>query len=124
MKAEKGYDPADVEEAKKQAWASTTTRYPWKYEEFLVTTKDWVFHPVKGGAIATHGPEIHAVVFPNSLDKRAKLILNEVLKEYGYAITSTTLGNEIGESFVAKRGFYKTHIVGDVQYWRLDNHGT
>ena len=100
---------ADDIDAKYLAWQSTTQRSDWSYDEFCEITKDWNVFPVKGGAVLTNGPQIHACIFPNSLSKKALKVLYTVLQEYGEAITSTKIGNKTGETFVSKLGFKKIH---------------
>lgn len=112
---------ATKEAARYVAWQSTKDRASWTYEEFCEATHNWVVHPVRGGAVLARGSELHACVFPNSMSRKALKILDETLKEHGEVITTTSVGNLIGESFVSKLGFKKTNVINNVQYWRLTN---
>jgi hypothetical protein len=110
-----------IEAARYTAWKSTINRASWTYEDFCKATHDWVVHPVKGGAVLARKSELHACIFPNSMSRKVLKILNETLKEHGEVVTSTSVGNLIGESFVSKLGFKRTHVINNVQYWRLTN---
>jgi hypothetical protein len=110
-----------VEAARYTAWESTRDRASWTYEEFCKATQDWVVHPVRGGAVLARESELHACVFPNSMSRKALKILDKTLKEHGEVVTSTFVGNSIGESFVSKLGFKRTNVINNVQYWRLTN---
>ena len=106
----------DAIDAKVKAWKSTLLRTNWTYDQFCKATEGWSVFPVRGGAVLAKGNEIHACIFPNTLDKRCLKILDFILEQYDEAVTSTELGNEIGERFVTKLGFNKTHAVGNTQY--------
>ena len=112
-----------IEAARHTAWKSTLGRASWDYKSFCEIIDGWNIHPVKGGAVLTNGPEIHACVFPNSMSKKALAILRETINTHGEAITSTKVGNVVGETFVTKLGFKKTHVINNTQYWRM-THGT
>lgn len=102
------------------AWETLRDRSDMTLEEFLRATIEWDFVEVRGGAVALHGPEIHACIRPNTFSRKILVTLKKVLTEYGYAITSVTVGNKAGESLVTKLGFHKIHLIGTTQYWRLD----
>lgn len=111
----------DIEAARYTAWQSTLKRAAWDYKSFCESIDGWDIHPVRGGAVLAKGPELHLCVFPNSLSKKALAILRKTINTYGKATTSTELGNVVGATFVTKLGFKKTHVINNIQYWRITN---
>lgn len=109
----------------KLAWESTRDRISWTYELFCETTVGWKVHPLGKGAVLTKSNEMHVCIPSNSVTRRSlaelKSIQQTLLDNYGEVVTSTVIGNLIGESFVSKRGYKRTHVIDSVQYWRMTN---
>lgn len=106
----------EIEEARHAVYDSMVDRlHGLSYPKFLLLSKEWEIHPlrVEGkivGALLVDGVEIHACVKPEGfkrwLTKPVLRILDNIIKEHGFALTRVTEGNTVGIEFVERLGFH------------------
>lgn len=112
---------SDKKQALQAAFDSMQTRLPSfvSYSLFKRLTKEWEVYPVKVnkiiiGALLIDGAEIHACIKPEGFNywfnKAMLTILNNIIKEYGFALTRVAEGNEVGIAFVERLGFHKNTV--------------
>lgn len=106
------------------AWQSLRDRADVPYADFMRAVDGAEVHDVlvdgeDVGAIVVIGPEIHACINPDGfgrwMNKAALGILGEVIAKHGYATTTVTQGNMIGDAFVTRLGFVR---VSDSPVWK------
>jgi hypothetical protein len=107
------------EEALQAAYESMVDRLPpMSYETFLEKVEGWEVHPVEVqnklvGALLIQGPEVHACIKPEGFKKwfnKSRLrVVDNLIKEYGFALTRVIVGNKVGIEFVERLGFHENN---------------
>ena len=113
----------------RSAWESLQDRYPCTLETFEKSILGAEIHDVSidgipVGAIVVIGPEIHACIKQEGwgrwLNKKALHILGEVIKTHGFATTTVTAGNQVGDRFVKRMGFHLIETTDTCWKYRKD----
>ena len=111
------------------AWESLAGRSNCTFEQFKDFAKDAEVHDVfvdnkDVGAVIVIGAEVHACIKPEGFKrwygKAQRRILNNIISKHGYATTSVTEGNAVGDKFVRGLGFVRTQSANGIWKYRKE----
>jgi hypothetical protein len=122
---------SDKELALKAAYESAKDRINISEADFIkMFGKDWEIIPVKVkhqivGCMLRKGPELHAAIKPEGhkkwYRKAEKKVVEDTVKQFGYAVTAVMANNKEGQAFVTRLGFKQVATDGITIIYVLGN---